>query len=517
MYYEAGRVYEGYFYARAKKDTVLWIVLESEDGKKLYAQNAIGINSEDWQQYHFALTPEQTEIKGRITIELRSKGSIDIGYILFQPGEWGRYKNLNVRKDVAEKLHELHVTIMRFGGSMINNPNYKWKYMLNKPEERIEYAGTWYNYSSMGFGIIEFMELCEALGIPGIPVFNSYETHQDISDFIDFALSVDEQNIWVRERLKRGHQQPYRLPYLEFGNEERVDEDFMQRFIEMADQVWSKTIDTQLIIGDFAFINPIEDPYRIKSTEAPSGISSLEPYKKLLDHSVKSGRSIWFDLHWDTSKPDIKNEFNGVDSFIKWLKIISPESLFKIVILELNADKHDFERALANALTINRAERRSGIYQILCSANGLQVDKNNDNYWNQGLIFFDHEQIWLQPPAFATQMASEYYLPYIVAYELTGCQDLDITISKNHDSSRLIIKCINISMNDWRVTLQLSRDLSLSNITRVVTLNSLKLDAVNKPGQYAVVPAIIQPNHLAQNTTVVFHAKSFTIIEIVDR
>ena len=90
-----------------------------------------------------------------------------------------------------------------------------------------------------------------------------------------------------------------------------------------------------------------------------------------------------------------------------------------MVVFEFNAGNHSQRRALANALAIHAIER-DGRIPIATSANCLQPDGQNDNGWDQGLLFLNPSQVWLQPPGYVTQMFSRNYLPQLVQCEVTG-------------------------------------------------------------------------------------------------
>jgi len=51
---------------------------------------------------------------------------------------------------------------------------------------------------------------------------------------------------------------------------------------------------------------------------------------------------------------------------------------------------------------------------VVTSANALQPDGQNNDGWNQGLIFFDTQRSWLQPPGYVTQMIANSYQPTAV-------------------------------------------------------------------------------------------------------
>ena len=101
---------------------------QNADGSRRYAQSAIAIEGNNaWRRYEFSLTLSATDAAGRFAITLASPGSIVVGHAFLQPGAWGRFKGLPLRKDVVEGLVEQGVTEMRYGGSMVNAPDYRWK------------------------------------------------------------------------------------------------------------------------------------------------------------------------------------------------------------------------------------------------------------------------------------------------------------------------------------------------------------------------------------------------------
>jgi hypothetical protein len=116
---------------------------------------------------------------------------------------------------------------------------------------------------------------------------------------------------------------------------------------------------------------------------------------------------------------------------------------YKVVVFELNAQNHTQGRALGNALAINAAER-DGRLPIVTSANCLQPDGQNDNGWDQGLLFLNQSNVWLQPPGYVTQLFSEHYQPLEVWSEVTDPKhDLDVTAERSQDGSQLVLKVVN--------------------------------------------------------------------------
>src|SRR5262249_60879995 len=104
-----------------------------------------------------------------------------------QPGPWGRFRDLPTRRDVAEGLIRQGVTVMRLGGLMINAGGYRWKQMIGPRDRRPPYHGYWYPHSSNGWGIFDFLDLCEAAGFLPVVDLNMDESPQDLADFVAYT------------------------------------------------------------------------------------------------------------------------------------------------------------------------------------------------------------------------------------------------------------------------------------------------------------------------------------------
>lgn len=139
MNFLKGRNYEGYIWARAEIPTKVFVSLESKDGSTIYSESPLDLSVGGWQRLSFALKPGESDKCGRFAIKLKQPGTITLGYTFLQPGAWGRFKNLPVRKDVANGLANLGITMLRYGGSMVNSPEYRWKKMIGPRERRPPY------------------------------------------------------------------------------------------------------------------------------------------------------------------------------------------------------------------------------------------------------------------------------------------------------------------------------------------------------------------------------------------
>ena len=518
MNFEKDKNFEGYIYARSAGGADVYVVLESADGGIQYGEAKLEVESGNgWKKYAFDITADQKDAAGRMTVELRGAGTVDLGYAFMQPGEWGRYKGLPVRKDVGEKLEEQNLSIMRFGGCMANAGDYKWKRMLGAPEDRPTYKGWWYDYSSLGFGIIEFLDLCEALGIVGVPDFNSYESAQDMADFMDFATGTDETNEWVQKRIEMGHPEPYNLPYIEFGNEEKVDAGYAARFNAMAPGVWERDEDIKLIVGEFGFGDVITDPYNITGTA--SGITTLAPHQSMLELARENGRDVLFDVHiWTDNPGSCSNFVEVLSSLYDALHEICPGTTAKLVIFEYNAWIHEFQRALGNAFATIEAENLSYIFEITCSANALQVDGHNDNGWNQGLVFMDNDSAWLQPPAYMTQMGHDTYQPNLVAASLDReIQDMNYSAGRSDDGKVLTMKFMNNTSKPIGLSTLLEGFTGDDNMVTVTSLTADKLTDTNtadNPEKVKPVTVERKDGVRGGRLLITLAPKSYTVVKV---
>jgi len=504
------RAYEGYVWVRAEKPLEVFASLESGDGSRIYAEAKLTVTSKDWQRLNFTLTPNASDSSGRFALKLKQPGSVVFSHAFLQPGEWGRFRGLPVRRDVAEGLINQGITVLRYGGSMVNNAEYRWKKMIGPRDRRLPYAGFWYRYSTNGWGIPDFMDFCEAAGFEYVPAFDINESPQDMTDFIEYAKGSAEST-WGRKRIEDGHAKPYRLKFIELGNEERVDDQYAAKFEALAKAIWGKDRDVILVVGDFAYDHAIKDP--MKFTGAASGITNLTGHAKVLELAKKNDREVWFDVHLDTNNPPPSASLKALPTYIDALGKVANGAKHKVVVFEYNAGNHAMRRALGNALASNWIER-DGRLPIVTSANGLQPDKQNDNGWDQGLLFLNPSQVWLQPPGYVTQMLARNYLPRVVKCEVTNAKDLlDVTAKWSEDGATLQIQVVNLSDKPLATTISL-QGFAADPVAQVTELSG-RLDAANsaeKPN--AIIPRQSEWKHEIKDgkTTRTFVPYSFTII-----
>lgn len=513
MNFVRGKSYEGYLYVRATNSAEVFVALESRDGGKVYAEQRLKVRGSEWQRLDFTLKPNAADAVGRFAIKLKRPGSIVVGYAFLQPGAWGRFKELPVRRDVAEGLIAQGVTMMRYGGCMANAAEYRWKKMIGPREHRPPYEGWWYPHASNGWGIFDFLNFCEAAGFLAIPDVNMGETPQDLADFVEYVNGPADSE-WGRQRVADGHPAPYRLKYLQLGNEEQVNEDYWRKFQPMAEAIWAKDPAIILIVGDFAYKDPIQDPFNF--TGADGRITTLAAHQKILQLAKRHDREVWFDVHVGTEGPKPDRSLAGALSYVDALGRIADGAKHKVVVFELNANNPCQRRALANALAVNLL-LRDGRIPLVSSANCLQPDGQNDNGWDQGLLFLNPTQVWLQPPGYVTQMMARNYQLLLVPCEVQGRGDpLDVTATRSEDGTTLVLQVVNTSDQPVTASLNISGFKPRRSVAQVQTL-AASLDARNTAEHpTSVRPAVSEWKHGlgSGRPTFTFPAHAFTTIRL---
>lgn len=490
MSIQRGKAYEGTIVLRTDRPVPVRISFQSADGRTVYAAQTIRPTAGGWAKYPIALTPSQASEHARFAVEIAGAGSVDVGYAMVQPGAWGRFKGLPVRADVAKAMVDQGLEAIRFGGCANGGcgdvSEYKWKAMIGDPADRPVTKGFWYPHESNGFGIFEFMQLGEALGIEAVPSFNIDETPQDIRDLMDYMYGP-VTTTWGAKRAADGHPAPYKQKRLQLGNEEAVDQLYYDKFKALAEVIWEYDPTIRLVVGDFTFENEIVDPF---SFRGGGKIKTLNAHRKLLQLAAKWDAEIDFDVHlwtrnindggWNRRDSDLRTQIAVLDSYAEQLRKFGPANAkWKIVVFELNANTHDLSRALANAYAITALQRRSYI-DVVSSANALQVDGQNDNGWNQGLIFMNQGSVWKQPPYYVHQMIAASQRAEVVRATVRG-NEKEVEATAFKDAAGLSLHVVNPTNDAIRYAIDFGTG-SANATVRTTLLGHDRGGAVNTAG-----------------------------------
>lgn len=463
-----GQKFQGRLYLKSNnyKGNVT-VALQSEDGKTEYAQQQIEGITGQWNKYSFSLISNTDDKKARFVVFINQPGKVWIDQVTLMTTGEDQFRGLPYRNDIGQAMVNQKLTFLRYGGTMINAPEYRFKKMIGDPDKRPPYQGHWYRYSTNGFGIEDFLKFCEAAGFTAAFAVNIEETPEDMADMVEY-LNGPVTSEWGKIRAQNGHPEPYNIKYIGIGNEEvlfhgdRADEydHYIERFNLLYEAIKSKDSSIKLVCT--AWWRP----------DSPS----IDRVFKALD-----GKADYWDYHpWAdalTSGKTVEAELKQMkELFLKW----NPNTTMKCAIFEENGNTHNMERVLGH-VTVQNAVRRMGDFVLTsCAANALQPYLQNDNGWDQGQVFFTPSQVWGMPPYYAQQMASENHLPLLVNSELTDeSGNLDVTATRSEDGKQVVLHVANTG--DRPVVTRLNIK-GLKNLKRVKSITlSGELKARNTP------------------------------------
>ncbi|MEO3403533.1 alpha-L-arabinofuranosidase C-terminal domain-containing protein [Mucilaginibacter sp. CAU 1740] len=472
--------------------------LQSTDGKQVYTTQVIKHITRDWASYPFNLKASQTYPKARFVISVNSKGKLWIDQATLMCKQ-EQFKGLPLRSDIGTAMQREGLNFLRYGGTMVNATGYRFKKMIGPRAKRPPYTGHWYPYSTNGFGIEDFLQFCEAAGFEAAFAINIEETPQDVTDMIEY-LKGDAATTWGKMRAANGHPAPYKVKYIEIGNEEVIFngdvkseyEHYTERFNLLQGAMHAKDPSLKFVCS--AWWRP----------ESPN----MELVFKAVD-----GKADYWDLHTDADNPDAGFK---VDSSLTRMQALftswNPNTQMKCTIFEENGGRHDVSRALGHASTLNAVRRHGDFVLTSCAANALQALGQNDNGWDQGQVFFTPDKVWGMPPFYSQQMASANHLPLNIAATAKGKIDVSATLSE--DGKQLILHIVNPTEQPVPAKIDLHNfEKRNAQVTITQLAGKLKdVDTVAKPA--AIIPKttkVLLPDNAINYT---LPATSYTIIRL---
>jgi len=489
-----GHRYAGSLYVRGIVPEDVIVSLRSVDRNRTLVFQVLEPPGKDWSRREFALVPEATDANAEFVISIKGGPPVWVDQVYLAPTGDDLFHGLPVRADLGKALQEEGLTLLRYGGSMVNAPEYRWKTMIGDRDKRPQYKGWWYPHSTNGFGIEEFVQFCRAAKFEPVVTINIEETPGDAADLVEY-LNGPATSEWGKQRAANGHPEPYRVKYIEIGNEETTNEHYLDRFKLLHAAMKPKDPGVDYIIGAW-----------------------WEPDNKVSRRIVEelNGKAALWDVHVGGDNP---REGSVVDAtFTRMRKLVNewaPGTTLKACVLEENGGKHNLARALGHATILNATQRHGDFVLIDCPANCLQAWKQNDNDWDQGQLFYDSSHVWRMPPYYAQQMAAAAHLPCRVAAEVRSPgDDLDLTATRDEAGKELVLKVVNVGKAIRRTDIALDGFGPVAPEAEVAMLAGA-LDDVNGPeGPERIKPVRSTFPAAADQFRYEFPAQSYTVMRL---
>ena len=257
--------YTASFYAKAGGGFAgpVTAAIVADEGKAAVAKADTEPISPTWRKYTLTLTTGHdaaTTAKAKFVLTAAGTGSVSFSLVSLFPPTYGDKPN-GLRPDLMKLMADLHPAFIRLpGGNYLEGDTFctrfDWKRMIGPVERRPGHMGCWSYRSSDGFGLPEYLLWCKQLNAePVLAVFAGYtlshdhvDAGPDLQKYVDEALEEIEyvsgpaDSTWGKQRAADGFPEPFKLRYVEVGNEDWFDASgsYERRYAQFHDAIRAK-------------------------------------------------------------------------------------------------------------------------------------------------------------------------------------------------------------------------------------------------------------------------------------
>jgi len=305
MNIEKGQWYDISFYAHADDNRSVGLVFsfESDDGKVCSRatipeigrgrrrgrrrNNADANQASPWRKYQLSMQAQASDPECRLIITPIEPVTMWFDVISVFPRETFKHRPNGMRADVARMLADLKPGFLRFpGGCVVEGATlanrFRWKDSIGDISQRRGDFNLWGYYSTYGLGYHEYLQLAEDLGAEAMYVCNVGMSCQarrpsevceekDIQSYVQDTLDAIEYAVgpatspWGARRAANGRAKPFKLKYVEIGNE-NGGPDYQARYRIFHDAIKARYPDIITIADqrmDHAEIETVDEHYYV--------------------------------------------------------------------------------------------------------------------------------------------------------------------------------------------------------------------------------------------------------------
>jgi alpha-N-arabinofuranosidase len=434
--------YKGSFYAKAGSTDLgpINIGIVSDDTGKAITSTAVSTVGTEWKQYEFTLKTGAIEpsSKNHLVLSIGHPGTLWLQLVSLFPPTYHDRANGN-RIDLMEKLAAMHPAFLRFpGGNYLEGNHiadrFQWKQTIGPLVDRPTHPSPWMYHSSDGMGLLEFLEWCEDLKMnPVLAVYAGYSLRgehvnpgTDLEPYVSDALEEIEyvtggaETKWGAERAKDGHPAPFKLNYVEIGNEDMFDKSgsYEGRYAQFYKAIKAKYPDLQLI--------------------ATMPLKNMKPDVQDDHYYVRATQNFKDANHYD------KTDRNGPKIFVgEWAT-------------REGFPTPDFGAALGDAAWMTGLERNSDIVVRAAYAPLLVRVDPGGMQWETDLIGYNTMKSYGSPAYYAQVLFTNYLGDRTLESKLEGAgPKLFYSITGDTAKKKLYLKLVNASTDPQPVQINL--------------------------------------------------------------
>jgi alpha-L-arabinofuranosidase len=507
----------------------VYIEVQLLNGKdEVIGSTQVRSNSLGWGRVEGVITASETEQKGKVNINFKGKGQLDIDQIsLFPQNTWKGRKG-GLRKDLVQLLADMKPGFVRFpGGCIVEGrtlaERYQWKKTVGKVENRELLVNRWNMefshrpapdyYQTFGLGFFEYFQMCEDIGAQPLPIlscglacqFNSSETTaledldpfiQDAIDLIEFA-NGDISTKWGALRAEMGHPQPFNLKMIGIGNEQWGQE-YFERYEKISKAVKAKYPDVKLVSGT----GPASDGELFEQAEKALPKLNAEIVD---EHYYKDPK--WFR--------DNAKRYDNYDR--NRYKIFAGEYAAQSHAIVSPDNKNNWECALSEAAFMTGLERNADV--VYMTSYAPLFAHVNRWQWTPDLIWFDNLTAfgtanYQVQKLYATNAGSSTLSIKSNGENLTGQQELYATAAFDAKTNEVIIKLVNTSATNKTLELNIKglAKTALGKSIILVDKDLKNFNTIDKPNKFIPIESTLSVSN--GKTLVNLDGYTFLIIRI---
>jgi alpha-N-arabinofuranosidase len=516
--------YRASLWARAQAGFTgpLMVSIVSEDGHTVYAREKISGLTTAWKRFEVGLKTGNVvpTTKARFAITLQQPGTVWLSLVSLFPPTWNDRPN-GLRKDLMQMLVDMDPKFLRFpGGNYLEGDRvedrFPWKKTLGPLEDRHGHPCPWGYRSTDGLGLLEFLEWCEDMKAePVLAVYTGYSLKgvhinpgPDLEPFVQEALEEIEYVIgststpWGARRAKDGHPAPFKLRYVELGNEDWFDKSLSYdgRFAQFHDAIKAKYPQLKTIssVGN-------DQPDRLRVHSRKPDMTD-EHYYRATDEFLRMSPN--YAKNYDRSGPEIfvgewaAHEDAAIKPWEPGAKRQPPTPSMKA--------------AIGDGVFMAAMERNSDIILMQCYAPLFVNVDPGARQWRPDLIGYDALSAYGSPSYYAIQMFSRNVGDEILAVvsaetAVQGCA------TRDSKSGEIIVKLVNPQATPEALSIEIKGVAVLSAKGTAITLTGKPEDLNTLSQPKNVAPITTALRDVKQGFTYTLPANSIVVLKLKAR
>jgi len=472
--------YTGSFYAKGDAGPVTASLVSDVTGKTVAKATTTGVGTE-WKQYAFTLKTGAMEASStnHLALNVAHAGTVWFQLVSLFPPTYHDRPN-GFRADLMEKLAAMHPQFLRFpGGNYLEGDRiedrFDWKKTIGPLVDRPTHPSPWSYHSSDGMGLLEFLNWCEDLKMrPLLAVYAGYslrgdhvEPGPDLDKYVQDALDEIEyvtggaDTKWGAERVKDGHAAPFKLTYVEIGNEDWFDKSgsYDGRFAQFSKAIKAKYPELQLIAtAPVKSTRPdvLDEHYYVRATQNFHDATHYDKQRE--DAAVPQ--------HWDGGHYD-KTDRSGPKIFVgEWAT-------------REGEPTPNMAAALGDAAWMTGLERNSDIIVMASYAPLLVRVDPGGMQWETDLIGYNAMKSYGSPAYYAQALFASHLGDHTLGSSVTGAgEKFFYSITGNAAQRKIYLKLVNASSDAKPLEIDLT-GAKVTATAKVLSLTAHSLQETN--------------------------------------